>query len=48
MQIDQQRIIELVISSRDHDKTREAGDELPEQMDTDRGAGLLARLGLGP
>lgn len=48
MQIDKAQILELLSSQGDHDKAAQAEQDLPSQVDTDRDAGLLSRLGLNP
>ena len=48
MQIDKAQVLELLRSRGDHDKAAEAEQELPAEVDTERDAGLLSRLGLNP
>ena len=48
MQIDKNQIIELLRSQGDHGKADQADQELPGQVDTDKDAGLLGKLGLDP
>jgi hypothetical protein len=48
MQIDKNQILELLRSQGDHDKAQQADQELPGQVDTDKDAGLLGKLGLDP
>jgi hypothetical protein len=48
MQLDKNQIIELLRSQGDQQKAQQAEQELPQQVDTDRDGGLLAKLGLDP
>ena len=48
MQIPKDKILELLRERGDHDKAGEAERELPDEVDTDRDAGLLQRFGLDP
>ena len=48
MQIDKSQILDLLRQRGDDDTARQAQHELPDQVDTDRDAGLLAHLGLDP
>jgi hypothetical protein len=48
MQIDKNTIIEYLRQRGDDDSADRADQELPEQVDTDRDAGLLERFGLDP
>ncbi|MBA2561041.1 MAG: hypothetical protein H0V07_14365 [Propionibacteriales bacterium] len=48
MQFDKSQIIEMLTSSGEPDKASRAAGELPDQVDTDRDAGLLSKLGLDP
>jgi hypothetical protein len=48
MQIDKQQIIALLTNLGEHAKAGKAASELPDQVDTDQHAGLLARLGINP
>jgi hypothetical protein len=48
MQIDKNQILELLKSQGNHDKAQQAEQELPGQVDTDKDAGLLGKLGLDP
>lgn len=48
MNIDKSQIIALLKDRGDHDKATEAESELPDQVDTDRDQGLLAKFGLDP
>ncbi|GAB2693563.1 hypothetical protein [Thalassiella azotivora] len=46
MQIDKNQIIELLRSQGNQDKAEQADRDLPQQVDTDRDAGLLDTLGI--
>jgi hypothetical protein len=46
MNIEKSQILDLVRSRGDHDQAQQADGELPDQVDTDRDAGLLDRFGL--
>ncbi|WP_324643503.1 hypothetical protein [Pseudarthrobacter sp. LT1] len=48
MQIDKNQILELLRSQGDQGKASQAESELPEQVDTEQHAGLLAKLGINP
>jgi hypothetical protein len=48
MQIDKNTIIEYLRQRGDDSSADRADQELPEQVDTDRDAGLLERFGLDP
>lgn len=48
MQIDKAQILELLRNSGDQGKADQAGQELPDQVDTDRDAGLLEKFGINP
>ena len=48
MQIDKSQILELLRSKGQHDQASQAESQLPEQVDTERDAGLLEKLGLNP
>lgn len=48
MKIDKAQIIDLLKSQGDQDRAAQADSELPEQVDTDRDSGLLAKLGIDP
>jgi hypothetical protein len=48
MQIDKHTIIEYLRQRGDDGSADRADQELPEQVDTDRDAGLLERFGLDP
>jgi hypothetical protein len=48
MEIDKSQVIELLKSRSDDAKAQQAGDELPDKVDTDRDSGLLEKYGLNP
>ena len=48
MNIDKNQILELLRSQGDGDKAQQADSELPDQVDTDRDAGLLSKFGIDP
>jgi hypothetical protein len=48
VQIDKEQIINLLRDQGDQDKAQKAEQELPDQVDTDRDAGVLQRLGIDP
>ena len=48
MQIDKNTILELLRERGQQDQANQADQELPDQVDTDRDAGLLQRFGLDP
>ena len=48
MQIPKEQILEFLRSRGDQDKASQAEGELPDQVDTDRDAGLLQKLGIDP
>ena len=48
MEISKDQVLELIRSHGDDDKTASAQAELPDQVDTDRDAGLLERFGVDP
>ena len=48
MNIDKSQILELLKSQGDHDKASQADAELPDQVDTDKHAGLLSKFGIDP
>ena len=48
MNIDKNQILELLRSQGDDTRTRQAEERLPDQVDTDRDAGLLSKLGIDP
>jgi hypothetical protein len=48
MQIPKDQILEFLRSRGDQDKASQAEGELPDQVDTDRDAGLLQKFGIDP
>jgi hypothetical protein len=48
MQIPKDKIIELLRERGDQGKADQAGRELPDQVDPDQDAGLLAKYGVEP
>jgi len=48
MQIPKEQILELLRSRGQEDKAAQADGELPEQVDTEKDAGLLQKLGIDP
>ena len=48
MNIDKNQILELLRSQGDNDKAQQADSELPDQVDTDKDAGLLSKFGIDP
>jgi hypothetical protein len=46
--IPKDKILELLRQWGDHQKVDEADQELSDQVDADRGAGLLSELGIDP
>jgi hypothetical protein len=48
VQIDKSTILDLLRERGQQDQANQADQELPEQVDTDRDAGLLQRFGLDP
>ena len=46
MTLDKQQILEFLRSRREDQKAEEASAQLPDQVDTDRDAGLLDKLGI--
>jgi hypothetical protein len=46
MQINKKQIIDMLTSRGEHDKARQADQELPETVDTDEHQNLLDRLGI--
>jgi hypothetical protein len=48
MQIPKDQILELLRSRGDHDQAGQAESELPDQVDTDKDSGLLAKFGINP
>ena len=48
MQISKDQLLELIRSHGDDQKTAQAEQELPDQVDTDKDGGLLERFGIDP
>jgi hypothetical protein len=48
MQIDKEQIIAFLREQGDNAKADQAQQELPGQVDTDKDAGLLSKLGIDP
>ena len=48
MEIPKEQILEFLREQGDHDKADQAGQELPDKVDTERDSGLLSRLGIDP
>jgi hypothetical protein len=48
MQIDKAQILEFLRNAGDSGKADQADRDLPQQVDTDRDAGLLQKLGINP
>ena len=48
MQIPKEQILEFLRSRGEQDKASQADGELPDQVDTDRDAGLLQKFGIDP
>ena len=48
MQIPKEKILELLRSRGQDDKASQAEGELPEQVDTEKHADLLQKLGIDP
>jgi hypothetical protein len=48
VQIDKSTILDLLRERGQQDQANQADQELPEQVDTDRDAGLLQRFGVDP
>jgi hypothetical protein len=48
MQIPKEQILEFLRSRGEQDKASQADGELPDQVDTDRDASLLEKLGIDP
>lgn len=48
MNIDKEQILQLLMSQGQHSQAAQAGQELPDQIDTENGdhAGLLSKFGL--
>ncbi|MDQ3866078.1 MAG: hypothetical protein M3304_04525 [Actinomycetota bacterium] len=48
MEIDKQTVLDLLRERGQEDQAREAEQQLPDRVDTDRDAGLLERFGIDP
>jgi hypothetical protein len=48
MQLDKNMILDLLRERGQQDQAAQAEQQLPEQVDTDRDAGLLQQFGLDP
>jgi hypothetical protein len=48
VEIPKDKILELLRQRGDNDRAAEADRELPDQVDTDRDAGLLSKFGVDP
>ncbi len=48
MKIDKSQILAMLKDRGDHEKARQAEADLPDQVDTDKDEGLLAKLGIDP
>ena len=48
MQLDKNMILDLLRERGQQDQASQAEQELPDQVDTDRDAGLLQKFGLDP
>ncbi len=48
MEIPKDKVQELLRSRGDGDKADQADQELPDQVDTERDSGLLAKFGVDP
>ena len=48
MEIPKDKILEMIKSRGDQDQAGQAESELPDQVDTDRDQGLLAKFGIDP
>ena len=48
MQIPKEQILEFLRSRGEQDKASQAEGELPDQVDTDKDAGLLQKFGINP
>lgn len=48
MNIDKSQILDLLRSQGQHDQAAQADQELPDSVDTEQHAGLLAKFGLDP
>ena len=48
MNIDKNTIVEFLKGNGQHEQAAQAEQELPDQVDTDQHAGLLAKFGVNP
>lgn len=48
MQIDKQKIVDLLKDRGEDDKAQQADADLPDDVDTGQHQGVLQKLGLGP
>jgi hypothetical protein len=48
MQIPKDQILDLLRQQGEHDQASQAQQELPDQVDTDQHADLLAKFGIDP
>ena len=48
MQIDKQAVLDLLREKGQQDQASQAEQQLPDQVDTDKNADLLQRLGINP
>jgi hypothetical protein len=48
MQIPKDKIIEMIKSRGDNDQADKAQSELPDNVDTEKDSGLLAKFGVDP
>ncbi len=48
MEIPKDKILEMIKGRGDDAQAQQAAGELPEQVDTDRDQGLLAKFGIDP
>ncbi|HZD73503.1 MAG TPA: hypothetical protein VE776_06400 [Actinomycetota bacterium] len=48
MQIDKQAVLDLLREKGQQDQASQAEQQLPDQVDTDKNADLLQRLGIDP
>lgn len=48
MQIDKNTVLNFLKEQGQHDQAGQAQNELPDQVDTERDAGLLSKFGVNP
>lgn len=48
MEIPKDQILELLRSRGDEDKAKQADQELPDKVDSERDSGLLSKFGVDP